>query len=452
MSPPRSPDPGALGRAARAALAGFSGPSRAIAEAPLPAGAGLVPWLVAALLVALVGLAALVPIERIVIARGRVVAESPPIVVQPLETAVLRSLDVREGDRVEAGARLATLDPTFPDADVGQLARRVAGLAAEVARLEAEVEGREPLGGPDDPDLRLQRLVFAHRAAEHRAALARYDERIRAAEAGLRRLERDAEHLRTRLGLVSEIERMRIQLEDNRTGSRLARLIATDARVEVARSLAASEAAAAASRHELEGLRAERDVYLRQWSARLVEELAARRVELDRTREELTKATRRRELVELRAAEAAIVLEVARLAPGAVLASGARLATLVPVAAPLEVEVEVAAADQAFVKPGDPVRLKLDAFRHLRHGTARGTVRTVSPDAFTRLRDERPAPTAVYRARIRLDAFELRDLPEGFHLVPGMPLTAEIVVGARAVLGYFLEGALGTLGEGLREP
>lgn len=452
MSPPRSPEPGPTGAAARRALAEFSSESRAIAEAPLPAAAGLMVWLVAALLVTLVGLAALVPIERVVTARGRVVAESPPIVVQPLETAVLRSLEVREGDLVEAGARLATLDPTFPDADAGQLARRVAGLTAEVARLEAEIAGREPLGEPDDPDLRLQRLVLAHRAAEHRAALARFDERIRAGEAGLRRLEGDSSHLRTRLELVGEIERMRIRLEDNRTGSRLSRLIASDGRVEVARGLAATEAAAAASRHELEALRAERDMFLRQWSARLVEELAARRVELDRTREELTKAERRRELVELRAPEAAVVLEVARLAPGAVLGSGERLATLVPVAAPLEVEVEIAAADQAFVKPGDPVRLKLDAFRHLRHGTARGTVRTVSADAFTRHRDERPAPAAVYRARISLAALELRDLPEGFRLVPGTPLAAEIVVGSRAVLGYFLEGALGTLGEGLREP
>jgi HlyD family type I secretion membrane fusion protein len=245
---------------------------------------------------------------------------------------------------------------------------------------------------------------------------------------------------------------MRIQLEDNRTGSRLSRLVATDARVEVARNLAAAEAAAAAARHELEALRAERDTFLRQWSARLAEELAERRVELDRTREELVKAERRRELVELRAPRAAVVLEVARLAPGAVLRSGERLATLVPAEAPLEVEVEIAAADQAYVEPGQPVRLKLDAFRHLRHGTVRGEVRTVSADAFTRHRDERPTPTAVYRARVAITAVELRDLPEGFRLVPGTPLTAEILVGSRSLLGYFLEGALGALGEGLREP
>lgn len=452
MSRPGSPEGEARAVAARRELAVFASESRAIAEAPLPLAARLVVWLLGALLVAIVGLGTLLPIERVVVARGRVVAESPPIVVQPLETAVLRTLAVREGDQVPAGAVLATLDPTFPAADAGQLARRAAGLAAEVARLEAEIAGIAPEGDPPDPDILLQRLVLEHRTAEHRAALGRLDERIRAREAELARLESDSAHLRTRLGLLSEIEKMRVQLEDNRTGSRLSRLLATDGRVEVARSLAAAEASVEATRHEVAALRAERDVYLRQWSARLVEELAARRIELDRTREELVKAERRRELVELRAPEAAVVLEVAGLAPGAVLRSGERLATLVPASAALEVEVEVAASDRAHVAPGDPVRLKLDAFRHLRHGTARGVVRTVSADAFTRHRDERPAPAALYRARIALTEFELRDLPEGFRLTPGMPLTAEIVVGSRSLLGYFLEGALGTLSEGLREP
>lgn len=437
---------------ARRVLAAFGSESLAIAEAPLPRAARLTVWLLAGLVAAAVALATVVPIERVVVARGRVVPESPPIVVQPLETGVLRTLAVREGDLVPAGALLATLDPTFPAADAGQLARRVAALAAEVARLEAEIGEREPSLDPGDSDAALQLLVHRQRMAERRAALERYDERIRAAEAGLARIEGDVGHLRTRLALLGEIEEMRIRLEDNRTGSRLSRLIASDGRVEVARNLAASEAAAAAARHELQALRAERDVYLRQWSARLAEELAERRVELDRTREELVKAERRRELVELRAAEAAVVLEVARLAAGAVLRSGERLATLVPAEAPLEVEVEIAAADQAFVEPGQPVRLKLDAFRHLRHGTLRGVVRTVSADAFTRHRDERPAPTAVYRARIALTGSELRDLPAGFRLVPGTPLAAEILVGSRSLLGYFLEGALGTLGEGMREP
>ncbi|MCS6781376.1 MAG: HlyD family type I secretion periplasmic adaptor subunit [Geminicoccaceae bacterium] len=441
-------------RAGEAAALGaaLAGESLAIARAPLPPLAGATIWLVALLLATVLVLGTALPIERVVSARGRIVAQGPTIVVQPLETAVLRALHVREGDRVQAGALLATLDPTFPSADASQLERRRAFLAAEVERLEAELAGRRPVVDPAEPASVLQAEIFEHRAAEQRAVIERYDERIRASEAALARVEADAGFLRTRLALSSEIEQMRIRLEDNRTGSRLSRLIATDGRVEVARNLAAASAAATTLRHELDALRAERETAVRQWSSRIAEQLAARRLELAAVGEELAKAVRRRELVELRAPEPGIVLEVARLAPGAVLRSGERIATLVPAVSALEVEVELAAIDQPFVEPGDPARLKFDALRHLRHGTAEGRVRSVSADGFTRHLDDRPSPAVLFRARIDLERFELKDLPEAFRPIPGMPLTAEIVVGSRTPIAYFLEGALRGVVEGFREP
>jgi multidrug efflux pump subunit AcrA (membrane-fusion protein) len=88
-----------------------------------------------------VALAWLVPIDRVVTARGRIVAESPSIVVQPLETSIVRSILVQEGQIVHAGDVLLTLDPTFSGADASQLEQQLAGLTAEIARLEAELAG-----------------------------------------------------------------------------------------------------------------------------------------------------------------------------------------------------------------------------------------------------------------------------------------------------------------------
>ena len=58
-------------------------------------------------------------------ARGIVVSQSPTILVQPLDTAIVRSIDVREGQRVHAGEVLARLDPTFATADLAALAAQV---------------------------------------------------------------------------------------------------------------------------------------------------------------------------------------------------------------------------------------------------------------------------------------------------------------------------------------
>ncbi len=57
-----------------------------------------------------------------------------------------------------------------------------------------------------------------------------------------------------------------------------------------------------------------------------------------------------------------------------------------------------------------------------------------------------------YRSRIALDRVELHDVPNGFHLTPGMPVTADIKVGKRTMLSYLMTKVLPVAAEGMREP
>jgi HlyD family secretion protein len=57
-----------------------------------------------------------------------------------------------------------------------------------------------------------------------------------------------------------------------------------------------------------------------------------------------------------------------------------------------------------------------------------------------------------YRARVSLDQINLHDTPVGFHLIPGMPITADVLVGKRTLLQYFLSRVLPITQEGMREP
>ena len=87
---------------------------------------------------------------------GVVVARRPTIVVQPLETAIVRSIDVNAGDVVHAGQVLARLDPTFAAADMGALAAQVSPLQAQVSRMQAEMENRPFTYTGLDPNLRFR--------------------------------------------------------------------------------------------------------------------------------------------------------------------------------------------------------------------------------------------------------------------------------------------------------
>jgi HlyD family secretion protein len=57
-----------------------------------------------------------------------------------------------------------------------------------------------------------------------------------------------------------------------------------------------------------------------------------------------------------------------------------------------------------------------------------------------------------YRSRISLDEIKLHNTPAGFRLVPGMPVTADVLVGKQTVLRYMLGRAMPAVTEGMREP
>src|SRR3954454_3272930 len=82
-------------------------------------------------------------VEMIVTAQGKLTTTRPNLVVQPLETSVIREIHVKAGDRVNRGDVLATLDPTFSQADIDQLRSRVAAFDASIDRLRAELDGAD---------------------------------------------------------------------------------------------------------------------------------------------------------------------------------------------------------------------------------------------------------------------------------------------------------------------
>ncbi len=92
-------------------------------------------YLVTALIVAGIVWACLSQVDKIVVARGKLMTTQPNLVVQALETSVIRSVHVAAGDVVKKGQVLARLDPTFTQSDVDQLQAKVDGLDAKVKEI-----------------------------------------------------------------------------------------------------------------------------------------------------------------------------------------------------------------------------------------------------------------------------------------------------------------------------
>lgn len=430
----------------------FISPTAAIIARPPSRVALGVVWIMASLFGCLLAIIGLLPIDRVVAAEGRLVPLSPTILVQPLETSIIRSFEVRPNQLVRAGELLARLDPTFATADLATLTSQHASLAAEVARLEAEAAGERYRPEPGQFGA-LQAAIFAQREAERTFRIENFRQRMRSLSETMQRGEVEAQQLERRLAVAGQIEGMRRELERAQVGSRLNALMSTDSRIEVQRGIGVAQSQARSAARDLAAVQAEHDAYGSQWRAQVVKDLAERRGSLNDVQENLTKAQLRRQLVELRAPADAVVLELGKTSVGAVLAPGELLVSLVPLNSALEVDAQVQPRDMGFVAIGDPVKIKFETYPYIRHGTADGTVRTISEDT-TRNREaatpqgERP----YYRARVTLDAANLRNLPADFRLMPGMPVQADIVVGDRTILQYLFQRVLRPFREGMREP
>ena len=148
---------------------------------------------------------------------------------------------------------------------------------------------------------------------------------------------------------------------------------------------------------------ADRDAFIQQWTAQLSQDLVTARGNLDTAQASLEKGMRHHDLVRLTAAEPSVVLTVAKLSVGSVLKEGDTLFTLMPINAPVEAEIKISARDIGFVRAGDRCVLKIEAFNYMEHGTADGTIRWISDNAFTTDDNGQPVE-AYYKARCGLDA------------------------------------------------
>lgn len=438
----------------------FQQPSTAVINAPIPRSAQGTVWVVASLLIAIIAAAGIIRVDQVVTANGEVVSRAPTLLVQPLETAIVRKIDVRVGQKVHAGQVLARLDPTFAAADVSALASQVATLEAEVTRLQAEAGGTPFTYAGTDPDLALQAAIYAQRLSEYQYKLQGYKEKIDGLMAAIERADADATGFRDRLAVATEVERMRRQLEKLQVGSKLNTLAAMDNRAEMERDyLSAIQQAQAASR-DLGAQVAERDGFVQSWHADVSQKLADRLSKLSDARQQLRKAELRRQLVVLRADRAGTVLTIAKVLVGAVVQSGEKLITLTPADAPLEIEANILGSDAGYVHLGDKVAIKFATFPYTRYGLAYGTLRLVSSNSFTETPGQEasgavPPPASGvpdHRARLSIDKVALHGTPPGFHLTPGMPVEADIKVGRQTVLRYLLEQVLPVATDAMREP
>lgn len=390
--------------------------------------------------------------DVVVTAQGRVVPAGRVKVIQPMEAGVVRAIRVRDGQNVRKGEVLIELDATATQADRERLLREVAQAQIEVARLKAQLAGSEELedlpAGLDQAIVETERQLLASRLNERTQKLAVLDSDIArrqadrdAIQSAVRKLESAVPLMRKRLykqqalakkKFISELTIIESQLE----------LINQEKELEVQRHrLQESSATLTAAKRQREQAEAE---FRSQGLAELAD--AARR--RDAAAQELVKVEQRRWLQELRAPVDGVVQQLAISTVGGVVTAAQMLMVIVPEDIGLEVEAQVLNKDIGFVEAGQRAAVKVETYPFTRHGFVEGKLQWVGRDAVTD-----PQNGSIYPVRIALADTRVPNVVNGQRgsVAPGMAVSADIAIGKRRVLEYFLTPLLRYKEESLRE-
>ena len=410
------------------------------------------------------------PIDAAVVADGVVIATGQNKVLQHRAGGVITGIRARDGEAVEAGGVVLTLDPVHDQAELTRLRGRLAVLEAMRGRLEAEnafaAGGDAALGGrfsllglrtasaeatDPDPDgggdrlLREQEREFARGRG---AALAEIEAMAARREAVGRRRRGLADRAAAASAQVASLERQVAAMRPVAARGHLARKVLWDAedqllarRAELA-NLKAEEGALADEMEETGSrIRQARLSDQRQTSGKLTDVIA----EIGQIADQIRAAESAVRLTEVRAPVAGTVVHSKHMTVGAVAGPGEVLAQIVPAGSELAFKARVAPTDITHVRTGQAARAKISALNARLYDDVPAIVTRVAADATS---DERTGQHYFeVEVQLRPEQAGLRGL-----LGAGMVGQAYIEGERRTFAAYLLKPFADSLGRSFREP
>lgn len=400
-----------------------------------------------------------------VIAQGQVMVKAQAQEVQSLEGGTVQAILVHNGDTVRSGQVMVRFDPTLTAANLGIAQSKLADALVLAARLQAEqlglpapdfspekfaeIFGGGPLPFPA-PDLTLQAegqaKIFAARAAVLQGQRDRLTETLTQYDTQLQGLNGQIAAKQEEITLTEAEVANQQSLVDQGLARQSAlsdlRRSHADLLGQMA-ALQADKAKIATSRRDstIETLQGER-----AFQEQVVTDLRDTGAKVQELTLEIV--TRRDQMahLEVRAPMDGIVHEMKVATIGGVVAPGATLLQVIPIADGFSYEVQVDPKGIDQVHQGQEADLVLSSFDPRTTPRLKATVATISPDAVT----DAHTGHSYYRVELSVSPQELARIGDQ-HLMPGMPVTAYLATTRRSVLAYLLHPLTSQMDMAFRE-
>ncbi|OPY66630.1 MAG: Hemolysin secretion protein D, chromosomal [Syntrophorhabdaceae bacterium PtaU1.Bin034] len=384
-------------------------------------------------------------IDVVVSARGTVIPEGDVKILQPLDTGVVSAILCKEGDFVRKGQVLMEIDPSITAPELESKKKSLEFLELEQRRLDLTLTGKpfSAQGTHDKEAVRRQRELHASmtgslekQLASKKAELCKVEEEMRAAE-------KEREAARAQLDIdISKEQRLKEVLD----------IIArSDYEKVVQDILARRNAIEQASsridqlRHQQNQIQQDLGVIEGNFKVTNLKEFTDKQKQSTEIRAEIDKTSFKNEKQRILSPVDGHISTLLFHTIGGVVTPAQKLMTVVPLTAPLVIKATVLNKDIGFIKERMPVSLKIDTFDFQKYGILKGVTRNIARHS---IEDEKLGP--VYE--VFVTPLDTQVMVEGVKtsITSGMSLTAEIKVGKRRIIEFFIYPLIKYLDEGVK--
>ena len=402
-------------------------------------GNSLIMFVIAALIVSVVGWASIAELDNVTRGDGKIVSTTQNQMVQSSESGVILSRSVDENSFVKADDVLYEINPIELQSELDKLQQRAATLFVREFRLQAESQGLD-----FDPDAAMIAQSKDTATTEKALHLAKRKElsgimsilslqKIQR-EQDLMASEQSLETSRNMLGLIEDeitsidpLVRQNIMPE-----TRLLELRRDEQRMAGEIQVAMTRVANAKSAI----LEVENEISnsLDSYKRRALEELNTVVAELSEVNTLVPALKERVKRTVIRAPVDGIVNRINFQTVGAYVRAGDVILEIVPTGEALKLEAKIDPKDISSIRMNDFVRIRLSAYDSSKYGAIDGYVTSISPDAITDTSSG--AGQSYYLLDISIDSGITLETGEEVVLLPGMTATVDVVSGKRTVLDY----------------
>lgn len=354
--------------------------------------------------------------DIVVSARGKIIPDGEIKIIQPLDTGVIKKILVREGDFVKQGQTLMEIDPSTTEPQLESLKANLGYINLERKRLNATAKGRS-MGVPSSDTEETQVGLY-------QSSMADLNNQLQAKKMEIKGIDEEINNYQHQLTLNLQ--------KENRMNN-VADIIAKNDLEKVHSENMNYRSKIFELRHQKSKAMEEADYIRSNFKTQKYNELADRDKKATEMSANIKEIEFKNKKQTITSPVDGYVNTLFIHTMGGVVTPAQKLLSVVPVTSPLIVKATVMSKDIGFIKEGMPVLLKIDTFDFQKYGMLNGKVKKIAKDSID---DQKLGPIyEVYVTPINKTLMvEGKETP----VSTGMSLTAEIKVGKRRIIEFFI--------------